>query len=305
MPSSLTCQIPLPTDYRIEDCLSFHRRDREEGSERVRGTMLEMGLMWHSAPAHLVLTFASNHLDASLSGSSSLSEADQPALSALICRMSGLDQPVAAFEARYGTHPQLGPLLRRQGGLRVPLTTTPFEAVVWAITGQQISVPVAVSLRRKFIGHYAQHNSQGLLCHPTPTQVAETPTEALRALGFAARKAQTILTVARHVAEGSLPLSPPASPAEVTQSLVDDVAARLLAIKGIGPWTISYTLLRGYGWLDGSLHGDVAVQRGLQALWTQTEKPTAEQTRIWLAPFSPWRALVAAHLWASLSQTAY
>jgi DNA-3-methyladenine glycosylase II len=56
--------------------------------------------------------------------------------------------------------------------------------------------------------------------------------------------------------------------------------------------------MRGYGWLDGSLHGDAAVRRSLQKLLVMTDKPTERQTQDWLADFSPWRALVAAHLWA-------
>ena len=78
----------------------------------------------------------------------------------------------------------------------------------------------------------------------------------------------------------------------------------LSAIKGIGPWTVHYALLRGFGWLDGSLHGDVAVRNALARL---LDVPSVSQREAeqWLGAFSPWRALVAAHLWASLSAKSY
>ena len=79
---------------------------------------------------------------------------------------------------------------------------------------------------------------------------------------------------------------------------VAEIRARLAAIRGIGPWTIEYTLLRGFGHLDGSLHGDVAVRRKLQLLLGREEQISAAETEHWLAQFTPWRALVAAHLWA-------
>ena len=72
----------------------------------------------------------------------------------------------------------------------------------------------------------------------------------------------------------------------------------LVGIRGIGPWTINYTLLRGFASVDGSLHGDVAVRRGLQKLLGRSEKIDADEAEAWLARFTPWRALVAAHLWA-------
>ena len=83
-----------------------------------------------------------------------------------------------------------------------------------------------------------------------------------------------------------------------------EISRRLLALKGVGPWTVNYMLLRGYGHLDGPLHGDVAVRRALARL-LETESVDAAQTELWLRDFAPWRALVAAHLWASLSSTAF
>ena len=85
---------------------------------------------------------------------------------------------------------------------------------------------------------------------------------------------------------------------------MQQIEQQLLAIKGIGPWTLNYCLLRGYGWPDGSLHGDVAVRRAI-GLLQKEEKPDAAAARIWLDQFQPWRALVAAHLWASLSDKSY
>ena len=117
--------------------------------------------------------------------------------------------------------------------------------------------------------------------------------------GEAAAVAQTVLRVARLVADGLLPLDAwrRDAPAEL-------IRARLSAIRGIGPWTIDYTLLRGFASVDGSLHGDVAVRRGLQRLLEREEKIGADEAKHWLADFAPWRALAAAHLWAAESPTA-
>lgn len=86
---------------------------------------------------------------------------------------------------------------------------------------------------------------------------------------------------------------------------VEEIRTQLEALHGIGPWTVNYALLRGFGWLDGSLHGDAAVRRGLQALLGQPEQVSEAQARAWLAEFSPWRALVGAHLWAMQASGVY
>ena len=240
----------------------------------------------------------------------------------MVQRMLGLAYPPSALAQAHGQHAQLGPLLARQAGLHVPAAPTPFEALSWAIVGQQISVAVAVSLRRKLIEaagvalaastQKAEPRAAHLLAYPDAPQVLELNVDQLRALSFSQAKAQTLLSVAQALVDGELPLDDWAEQSAQGQwnaAAVDAVTQRLLAIKGIGPWTVNYCLLRGYGWPDGSLHGDVAVRRAI-GLLQQKEKPDAAkpgvmQARIWLDQFQPFRALVAAHLWASLSDHSY
>ena len=97
----------------------------------------------------------------------------------------------------------------------------------------------------------------------------------------------------RLVADGELPLD-----AWLQTLPVDAIREQLLSVRGIGPWTVAYALLRGFGWMDGSLHGDAAVRRNLQTVLGVKEKISENDARAWLAAFSPWRALLAAHLWA-------
>ncbi len=211
-------------------------------------------------------------------------------------RMLGLNQPVAAFEHHFRNHPQLGRLIERNRGLRVPLAATPFEAISWGIIGQQISLDAAIAVRRRFIQTVSRQHAGGLWCYPDAATVAGLSEAPLRSAGLSAAKARSLLEVGQRMAAGSLPLDewlddPP----------VDSIREQLLAIRGIGPWTVNYALLRGYGWLDGSLHGDLGVRRNLQSLLGRQQLVSEAETRQWLAGFAPWRALVAAHLWAGAS----
>ena len=299
----LACTIPLPADFRPGDILSFHRRDAQEIAERVTETALHKGMIWAGQPACLTIEFSDGIAHATLAVDGTTTE-DQPAFETLVHRLLGLNQNIAAFETHYREHPQIGPLIARNPGLRVPVTTTPFEALTWAITGQQISVMAAVSLRRKLITTAGVRHSSGWFCYPEGRQIAALTVADIRQAGYSLTKTNTLLTLSQQIVDGTLPLDEWAA-TSVTTRTMDDIRARLLAVKGIGPWTVSYALLRGYGWLDGSLHGDVAVRRGLHTL-LKTEEPIGEaQARDWLEPHSPWRALIAAHLWALQSTTTY
>ncbi|MDO8789290.1 MAG: AlkA N-terminal domain-containing protein [Sulfuritalea sp.] len=295
MASSVSCVIALPADFRLAGVLAFHGRDAQGVAEQVDGRALRKGLMWQGQAACLAIRFDAAHAVAELAvdrlkGSATIKA---QAVADLVRRMLGLTQPVEAFEATSRRHPQLGPLVARQAGLRVPLAATPFEALTWAITGQQISVAAAIGIRRRLIRLAGSTHSTGLLCHPDAERIARLGESDLRGAGFSQTKARALLDLSREIAAGRLPLE-----AWTVTLPVEEIRAQLLSLRGVGPWTVNYALLRGFGWLDGSLHGDVAVRRKLQILLRAPEKLGEDFTRRWLADFTPWRALVAAHLWA-------
>ena len=305
----LTTQIALPAHFRPHDVLSLHARDTQQRAEKVEDFRITKGLTWLGRPALLQLHIEPGEAWANLAvderrwRGDAAATTQQQALDAMVARMLGLSDGVEQFEQQHAKHPVLGKLLQSQAGLRVPASSTPFEALVWAITGQQISVAAAVALRRRLIEAANVQHSSGMLCHPDAAALAALTPEQLRAAGFSVSKIATLERVCAAVREGTLPLDTWAQQA-MTVETAQAAEAALLAIKGIGPWTVHYALLRGFGWLDGSLHGDVAVRNALARLLAlpSVSQNEAEQ---WLSAFKPWRALVAAHLWASLSAKTY
>ncbi len=286
--------------FRANDVLAFHQRDVERIAERVDGDTLYKGLPWDGHPACLTFKFGNTCVVAELAIDGMLASDGQERREGMARRMLGLTQRIEEFEREYRTHPQVGLLIERNAGLRVPLAASPFEALNWAITGQQISVSAAVSVRRRIIQAAGLRHSSGLWCFPDSRQLAKLTEHEMRQAGLSLTKARTLIELNARIEKGLLPLdewvaAPPA----------DEIRSRLLDIRGIGPWTVNYVLLRGYGWLDGSLHGDVAVRRNLQKLLSRTEKIREEEAKHWLAEFSPWRALVAAHLWAMQKKEGY
>lgn len=287
--------LDLPAAFRPADSLRFHGRDASGTAETVTADGFSKGVTWRGMPTCLTVRFADGRALARLQVDRAGADGGDDGAAAvdLVRRMLGLNQPVEVFEDAYRDHPEVGRLIARNPGLRLPVASSPFEALTWAVTGQQISVAAAVAARRKLIVAAGLRHSGGLRCYPDAQAVARLGPDDLRQAGFSRTKAATVLEVSRRVLDGALPLD------RWWQAPDEREAAEtLLAIPGIGPWTVGYALLRGFGWLDGSLHGDAAVRRNLQDLMGWRDAPGAKETERWLAPFSPWRALVAAHLWA-------
>ncbi len=163
------CRLDLPAGFRPADSLEFHGRDAQAVGERSTAERLDKGLVWQGRPACLSIVFRAHlaEIELAIDGGS----AEPAALAATARRLLGLDQPVEAFEQAHASHRQLAPLLARQSGLRVPLAATPFEALSWAITGQQISLPAA---RRRRYWRSAGW-LQKVLCRSTTGCCYQTP----------------------------------------------------------------------------------------------------------------------------------
>jgi DNA-3-methyladenine glycosylase II len=164
--------------------------------------------------------------------------------------------------------------------LRIVQSATVFEALTWAIIGQQINLPFAIALRRTFILQAGRQHGTGLWCYPEAADVARLAVEDLTSRKFSRAKAETLIRFAQLVAAGELDIE------ERSDNPIP---------------VICKNLLRGYGYADCSLHGDVAIRAALQRLLGEDSKPDMARTEQILQRWQPHRTMAAAHLWASLA----
>ena len=286
--------ISLPPGYRLGDILSFHGRDTEGLAERVEPDRIKKGVMIEGVPVLLDIRLGTDAAICSIQADAELSSSAKGQLDEALFNILGLRIDPDPFLKAVKQDPLLGPLARRQPGLRIVQSATIFEALTWAIIGQQINLTFAIALRRTFIQQAGRAHSSAIWCYPEAADVAQLHIDALLARKFSRSKAETLLRLARLVDSGQLLLQ-----------RGDDIAAisqALLAVKGIGPWTVNYALLRGYGYADCSLHGDVAIRAAFQRLLGEETKPDMARTDALLSRYAPHRTMAAAYLWASLNE---
>ena len=292
--NALHWNLALPPGYRQADVLAFHGRDAEGVAEQVAPGRLRKGILQDGVAVLLEIDFTASEALCRAGIDGPVTDGMRDALHGVLLNILGLRIAPEPFAQLVAGDPLMGPLARANGNLRIVQSATPFEALTWAIIGQQINLPFAIALRRTFILQAGRRHSGGLWCYPEARDVARLAPEELTSRKFSRAKAETLLRLAALVDEGALSLELPAS-GEVTA-----VSQALLNVKGIGPWTVNYALLRGYGYADCSLHGDVAIRAALQKLLQEDSKPDMARTEQWLRQYAPHRTMAAAHLWASL-----
>jgi DNA-3-methyladenine glycosylase II len=299
---SLSFTLDLPKHYRAEEILSFHARDPAQLAEHITDNSIAKAVVINGYPTLIDISLQTGTAHCTVqTGNKNFSLA---LAQTIVSGLLGLTIPSEKFEQKMQKNVLLGPLIKLQRGLCIPQAATPFEALTWAIIGQQINLRFAIQLRHTFIALakivYPTEHPSGLMCYPDAAAVCKFSSDQLGTHKFSRAKAETLIRVANNVMDGTLPLDQWQQNAHPA----DEIEAALLNIKGIGPWTAHYTLMRGFGAADCSLHGDVAVRKALARLRGDDVAPTIKQAQIMLAEFAPYRSLAAAHLWASLKISA-
>jgi 3-methyladenine DNA glycosylase/8-oxoguanine DNA glycosylase len=207
--------------------------------------------------------------------------------------MFDLDADLGHFRRLARRDPILASIVRRNAGIRLPQLLDPFEGLVRAILGQQVSVAGASTITdrlvRLFSRSIAGAKTSPFLAFPTAADVAEAGADRLRTLGLTRARAATLAGASLCVAEGGLDLERLRhAPAEEAQAALED-------LPGIGPWTASYVRMRALGDRDAFPGADLGVIKALDAAGVE-RRAIAETAERW----RPWRGYATLHLWASL-----
>jgi AraC family transcriptional regulator, regulatory protein of adaptative response / DNA-3-methyladenine glycosylase II len=196
---------------------------------------------------------------------------------------------VSTISAALSRDPILRPLVERMPGIRIPGTWNPFELMVRAILGQQISVAAATTVAGRLV---MKHGAiVGLPTQPTLRRLFPTPAKIARArietLGIIRARANAIRGVASAFVE---------DPQFLARSRgLDGTVAELRRLPGIGEWTAQYVAMRALGEADAFPASDLGLLRSYGRLAERTVTPRellsiAERWR-------PFRGYAAMVLW--------
>ena len=213
-------------------------------------------------------------------------------LQAIVRRMFDLTADVEAFRSLAAGDEILAPLVARQPHIRLPQYGDPFEALIRAILGQQVSVAAAATMADRLVRLVAAPapalDGDAFLAFPSPQILAATPMDALRGIGLTRAKSESVLAAAVAATEMELESLRGMSP--------EDADARLTSIRGVGPWTAAYLRMRAFGDRDAFPVSDLGIIKAMRREGIERPAEVLERAERW----RPWRAYAALHLWESL-----
>lgn len=172
-------------------------------------------------------------------------------------------------------------------GVRLPCSFEPFEMSMRAILGQQITVKAANTLAGRVADEFGiscEMPVLGLTCvFPSASAfLGEDVPERLGRLGVIGRRAQAICLLARALHDGSIRMGP--------NEDVEANAKALLALPGIGPWTVNYLLMRAFHHADALPAADYGVKLAFSGMTPRQIEKASEAWR-------PYRSYAVMSTW--------
>lgn len=283
-------RIELPRDYCLAHLLRTLGRDPHSVTERLEGNTYEAAMDLGGVPAVVRMRLSPGAADVDIHCRAPAGAAQRISAHAQAAAILGLGQDAAGF-ARLARRLGLARLVAGRPGLRLSLTPSVLDGLLWCIIGQQINLAFACLLKRRLVEHTGTRLAGGLYALPPPERVAELDPGELRPWQYSRQKAEYLLGAARLVAERKLDL------AALPLMSATRAERTLLAVRGLGPWSVNYLMMRSLGFADCVPLGDTGVTSGLQALFRLEERPDADATLRLMSVFSPLRSLATAHLW--------
>lgn len=209
-----------------------------------------------------------------------------------------LDTSLLLFYEFAASDPILKEVTKQFAGLRMVGIPDFYEAITWGILGQQINLSYTYTLKRRFVetyGEYFTFDHRNYWLYPDPHKVAKLSIEEIVALRLTLRKAEYLVDVSQKIAAGEMSKS-------YYKKFENAVSAEkaMVKLRGIGPWTANYVLMRCIRMGDAFPMADIGLLNGVKHLEQLERKPDKIRMSALKKQWGAWCSYATFYIWRVL-----
>ena len=209
-----------------------------------------------------------------------------------------LNRNIKPFYELLNKHPLLSNLSIKYSGSRIISIPNLFEAICWAIVGQQINLTFAYKLKRLLVEKYGDMKIVGgqIYCSfPTPEVLVKANRDDLVKMKFSRQKIDYLMNISNAFVNNQISR-------EILNNCKnkDERIEQLTAIKGIGIWSANYVLMKSVRDLSCITYGDSGLNKAVHSIFKTGKNPTKGEIDIIFKDFYNWESYLNFYLWKSL-----
>jgi len=227
-----------------------------------------------------------------------VSDSDLEAVKAKITEWFDLNRNLTPFYKLLTQHSVLSHFVKDYYGSRLVGISDLYEAICWAIIGQQINLTFAHQVKKALVEKYGERKvlqGRGYHVFPRPDKLVKASRESLRELKLSRQKIEYLLIISNIFADGGM------SKAILGACISKEAKmAKLMEIKGIGVWTANYVLMKSMGEMSCITYGDTGLNKAVNRLFGIGSKPDKGKINEIFKDFAGWESYLNFYLWRSL-----
>lgn len=186
---------------------------------------------------------------------------------------------------------RLAPVIEAAGPftMRPQRLQSPFDALMRAIVYQQLSGKAAATIFGRTCALFPEPAG------PTPELLIDMPDERLRSAGLSRNKTAALKDLAAKTLDGTVPTL-----ARLKKMSDEEIISHLVAVRGIGRWTVEMLLIFRLGRPDVLPVSDLGVRKGFQLTYRRRELPDAAKLYRHAERWRPFRSVASWYLWRAV-----
>ena len=286
-PGTVSLRLPVRTPFAYEAVFGHLAAGAVPGCEEVRDGAYRRTLRLPSGSGVVTLTPAADHVRCVLA----LDDFRDLTTAIARCRrLLDLDADPEAVVEALSRDPDLGLVVAKAPGQRIPRTVDEAELAIRAVLGQQVSTKAARTHVGRLVMAYGQpvHDPDGALTHTFPSVEQLADIDPVH-LAVPKARQRTLTALIAGLAGGSIAVD--------TGCDWDSARRQLLALPGVGPWTAEVIAMRGLGDPDAFPASDLGLRLAARQLGLPIDQRTLTELS---AGWRPWRSYAVQHLWTTL-----
>ncbi|OBI88760.1 DNA-3-methyladenine glycosylase 2 family protein [Mycobacterium asiaticum] len=284
---AVSLRLPVRTPFAYEGVFGHLAATAVPGCEEVRDGAYRRTLRLTCGNGLVSLTPAPDHVRCQLV----LDDfRDLTTATARCRRLLDLDADPEAVVEALSADPDLGPVVAKAPGQRIPRTVDEAELAVRTVLGQQVSTKAARTHAARLVAAYGQpvHDGAGGLTHTFPSMEQLADIDPVH-LAVPKARQRTLSVLIGAIADGSVSLDAGCDWMQTRRQLID--------LPGVGPWTAEIIAMRGLGDPDAFPASDLGLKLAAERLGL----PSQERALLaHSARWRPWRSYATQHLWTTL-----
>lgn len=286
-----------PEEFNFEECLVFLGRANHEILHQIKEGIIYKLLKVNDS----LILFTMKYVNKSIKVEFPLgtpSTLERKKVGEYVWEWFDLEQDLEGFYQLASRDKVLKTLVQKYDGLRIMCIPDLFEALVWAVMGQQINLTFAYTLKRRFVEEFGESvtfEGERFWVFPSFDKIATLTIEDLIKLQISTRKAEYIIGIAKELVSGKL-----SKELLIQTEDYNEMKKSLMSIRGIGAWTADYVLMKCLHKGMAFPIADVGLHNALKNILDLEKKPSIEEIEGFAVGWNGWEAYATFYLWRSL-----